>query len=183
MVGEGNYQPMRAVFFDRDNTLTKDEGYCHKIADFAWIDGAPEALARLAAANIPVFIVTNQGGIGKGIFTTQQMHDFNNHLQAQAQLAGGKIHDIAFCPHHPDALTDKDRLCSCRKPHAGMITALAQKWDITLGESVMIGDRDSDVLAGQKAGCHSYLFDPKTNLDTLVKTILANHFNNNIPAT
>ena len=174
---------MRAVFFDRDNTLTKDEGYCHKIADFAWIDGAPEALARLAAANIPVFIVTNQGGIGKGIFTTQQMHDFNNHLQAQAQLAGGKIHDIAFCPHHPDALTDKDRLCSCRKPHAGMITALAQKWDITLGESVMIGDRDSDVLAGQKAGCHSYLFDPKTNLDTLVKTILANHFNNNIPAT
>ena len=174
---------MRAVFFDRDNTLTKDEGYCHQIADFAWIDGAPEALARLAAANIPVFIVTNQGGIGKGIFTTQQMHDFNNHLQAQAQLAGGNIHDIAFCPHHPDALADKDRLCSCRKPDAGMITALAQKWGITLGDSVMIGDRDSDVLAGQKAGCHSYLFDPKTNLDALVKTILAIHFNNSIPAT
>ena len=174
---------MRAVFFDRDNTLTKDEGYCHKIADFAWIDGAKEALARLAKANIPVFIVTNQGGIGKGLFTTQQMHDFNNHLHAQATLAGGTIHDIAFCPHHPDAVAETDRLCSCRKPQAGMILALAQKWDISLGDSVMIGDRDSDVLAGQAAGCHSYLFDPKTNLDTLVKTILATHFNHSTPVT
>ena len=174
---------MRAVFFDRDNTLTKDDGYCHKIADFAWIDGAPEALARLARAQVPVFIVTNQGGIGKGIFTTQQMHDFNNHLQAQAKLAGGKIHDIAFCPHHPQALNDEDRLCSCRKPQAGMIKALAQKWDIMLANSVMIGDRDSDVLAGEAAGCHSYLFDPKTNLDALVKTILETHFNSNSPVT
>ena len=168
---------MRAVFFDRDNTLTKDDGYCHKIADFAWIDGASEALARLTRAQIPVFIVTNQGGIGKGIFTTQQMHDFNNHLQTQAQLAGGHIHDIAFCPHHPQALLAQDRHCSCRKPQAGLITALAQKWDITLADSVMIGDRDSDVSAGQQAGCHSYLFDPKTNLDALVKTIIATHFN------
>jgi D-glycero-D-manno-heptose 1,7-bisphosphate phosphatase len=167
---------MRAVFFDRDNTLTKDEGYCHKIADFAWIDGAEQALARLAEAGIPVFIVTNQGGIARGIFTTQQMHDFNNHLMAQAVLAGGKIHDIAYCPHHPQAQRSEDRSCSCRKPQAGMIQGLAQKWDITLANSVMIGDRDSDVLAGEAAGCHSYLFDPKTNLDALVKTILSTHF-------
>ena len=64
---------MRAVFFDRDNTLTIDEGYCYKVSDFAWMKGAAAALARLHAAQIPVFIVTNQGGIARGLFGEDDM--------------------------------------------------------------------------------------------------------------
>lgn len=167
---------MRAVFFDRDNTLTRDEGYCHLVSDFAWMPEAELALARLHQAGIPVFIITNQGGIAKEIFTSAQMQTFHDHLCGQAIKAGGKITDIAHCPHHPDALMAGEAPCTCRKPQAGLFFALADKWDIALHQSVMIGDRDSDVQAGQNAGCHSYLYDPKTSLDRLVKQVIATHF-------
>ena len=167
---------MRAVFFDRDNTLTCDDGYTHKVSDFAWMDGAPEALARLHQAGIPVFIITNQGGIAKGLFTTSQMQAFHDHLIEQAALSGGKIHDIAFCPHHPEAQDEAQRHCTCRKPDKGLFLALADKWQIELATSVMIGDRQSDVQAGKAAGCHSYLSKPSENLDRLVKTIIETHF-------
>ena len=90
-----------AIFLDRDNTLIHDYGYIYEIEKFAWINGAAAALKRFHEANIPVFIVTNQGGIGRGIFSEDQMNQFNNHMIAAANKAGGSITDIAFCPHHP----------------------------------------------------------------------------------
>ena len=167
---------MRAVFFDRDNTLTIDEGYCYKVSDFAWMKGAEAALARLHAAQIPVFIVTNQGGIARGLFGEDDMIRFHDHLCAKAQEAGGHITDIAFCPHHPQSPDETMRSCTCRKPEAGLFFALAAKWDIDLANSVMIGDRDSDVIAGKRAGCHAYLSDKDSVLDDLVKQIIETHF-------
>ncbi len=167
---------MRAVFFDRDNTLTCDDGYTHKVSDFAWITGAPQALARLHKAGIAVFIITNQGGIAKGLFTKGQMQDFHDHLIEQAALSGGKIHDIAYCPHHPDAPDEAQKNCTCRKPSAELFFTLADKWHIDLKQSVMIGDKQSDVQAGEAAGCHSYLFDPRDDLDGLVKMVIETHF-------
>lgn len=168
---------MRAVFFDRDNTLTYDAGYCHKVSDFAWLDGALAALQRLTRHNIPIFIVTNQGGIGKGLFTLEDMTAFHNHLCEQAKAHGAVITDIAFCPHHPDAIDPAMRQCDCRKPQPAMLFALAQKWHITLADSVMIGDRPSDCEAGKAAGMTSYLSHPEENLDKLVKTVIETHFN------
>ncbi len=168
---------MRAVFLDRDNTITRDEGYCYKVSDFDWMPGAEAALVRLHAAGIPVFIITNQGGIAKGLFTQDDMQKFNDHLCAMAAQSGGKITDIAFCPHHPDSVKAGEALCDCRKPEAGLFFALADKWGISLDQSVMIGDRESDVIAGNKAGCHSYLYDKTSALDTLVKQVIKTHFN------
>ena len=74
----------KAVFFDRDDTLIQDTGYMYKIADFKWMDGALPALSLLRDAHIPIFIATNQGGIGKGLFTLEQMQHFHNHLRAEA---------------------------------------------------------------------------------------------------
>ena len=167
---------MKAVFFDRDNTLTHDEGYCHLVADFKWLEGAPEALKRLKDHNILVFIVTNQGGIGRQFFTQDDMELFHSHLKEQAILAGGEITDIAFCPHHPKAVSPDMRACECRKPQAGMFYALADKWDIDLENSVMIGDRQSDVSAGKAAGMASYLSDPASCLDRLVSHVITTHF-------
>ena len=90
-----------AIFLDRDNTLIRDDGYIFEIEKFAWITGAVAALKRFHQAGLPVFIVTNQGGIGRGIFTESDMHNFNHHLIDAAEKAGGAITDIAFCPHHP----------------------------------------------------------------------------------
>ena len=165
-----------AVFLDRDNTLNIDHGYTWRVADFAWVPGAPEALALWHAAGIPCFIVTNQGGIGKGLYSIAQMQDFNAHLCAEAAAAGGHITDIAFCAHHPDAVSDELGAPSHRrKPAPGMILDLAERWNIDLSASVMIGDRDSDVDAGRAAGCHGYLFDG-SDLAVLARQVITRHF-------
>jgi D-glycero-D-manno-heptose 1,7-bisphosphate phosphatase len=169
-------QQQPAIFLDRDNTLNVDIGYTHKISDFRWVNGAPAALSLFTKAGLDVFIVTNQGGIGRGLFTVEMMHAFNEHLCAEAAIHGGEIKDIAFCPHHPDAITPEFRTpCDCRKPGHRMLTDLADNWSVDLSKSVMIGDRESDVLAGQAAGCHTYLFDG-SDLHSLAKDVLATHF-------
>ena len=168
-----------AIFLDRDNTLIHDDGYIFEIEKFAWINGATAALKRFNEANIPVFIVTNQGGIGRGIFSEDQMHCFHKHMIAATSKAGGFITDIAFCPHHPLSPDPKmAKACSCRKPEPGLLFNLAQKWNIDLSKSVMIGDRDSDVEAGHRAGAYSYLFT-QNNLDDLAKQVISTHFTAN----
>jgi D-glycero-D-manno-heptose 1,7-bisphosphate phosphatase len=168
-----------AIFIDRDNTLTIDEGYSFEIEKFQWVSGAPLALNAFHQAGIPVFIVTNQGGIGRGLFTVDEMHLFHQHLQKMARSVGGEIQDIAYCPHHPLAVTKAMKTpCRCRKPEPGLLFDLADKWQLDLGRSVMVGDRNSDVEAGQRAGCHSYLFDGD-DLNRLAQKIIATHFHPN----
>lgn len=165
-----------AIFLDRDNTLIHDNGYIFEVKKFAWIDGAIAALKRFHNANIPVFIVTNQGGIGRGIFSEDDMHQFNDHLIATARKANGFIADIAFCPHHPLSPNPAMAVaCRCRKPEPGLLFDLAQKWHIDLAASVMIGDRDTDVEAGKRAGVHAYLFT-QNNLDDLAAQVMSTHF-------
>ena len=168
-----------AIFLDRDNTLTIDEGYSFEIEKFQWVSGAQLALNTFHKAGIPVFIVTNQGGIGRGLFTVDDMHLFHQHLHKMARSVGGEIQDIAYCPHHPLAVTTTLKTpCRCRKPEPGLLFDLADKWQLDLGQSVMIGDRSSDVEAGQRAGCHSYLFDGD-DLNRLAQQIIATHFHPN----
>lgn len=165
-----------AVFLDRDQTLNVDHGYTHLVDDFAWMPGAPDALRLFHCHGIACFIVTNQGGIGRGFFTAAQMQAFNDHLVAQAEMVGGRILDIAHCPHHPEAPTEAMRTpCDCRKPEPGLLLRLAAKWNIDLEASVMIGDRDSDVAAGHAAGCHAYLFDG-SDFASLARQVIDRHF-------
>lgn len=165
-----------AIFFDRDNTLTIDKGYCHKIEDFSWMPEVEAALQQLHQAEIPIFIVTNQGGIAQQIFSHNDMTAFHHHLCKQAIAAGSYITDIAYCPHHPKATDPAARTCECRKPAPTMLQQLATKWDISLAHSVMIGDRSSDILAGQYAGCHSYLYEPHSDMTRFLAPIIAAHF-------
>ena len=165
-----------AIFLDRDNTLTVDEGYNFEIAKFQWVRGAAAALKAFHDAGIPVFIVTNQGGIGRGFFSIEDMQNFHQHLLMMTQSIGGKIADIAYCPHHPLAVTEALKTpCRCRKPEPGLLFDLAEKWQLDLRRSVMVGDRSSDVEAGQRAGCHSYLFDAG-DLYALAQHIITTHF-------
>lgn len=166
-----------AIFFDRDDTLTVDRhGYTCLVSDFEFVEGAAESLALFHKAGLRTFVITNQGGIGKGLFQRADMHRFNDKLMSETAASGGQITDIAFCPHHPDAVDPDLRApCACRKPKPGMLLTLAEKWHIDLPGSVMIGDRDSDVGAGHAAGCHAYRFDGGSLLP-LSQHILATHF-------
>ena len=95
---------------------------------------------------------------------------------AAASKAGGFITDIAFCPHHPLSPDPAMAInCGCRKPEPGLLVNLAQKWQIDLNASVMIGDRDTDVEAGHRAGAYAYLFT-QNSLDDLAKKVISTHF-------
>ena len=160
------------IFLDRDNTIIHDHGYVHRIEDLRFIDGALQALKLFAEHGIDVFIVTNQGGIAKEIFDLAQLERFHSAMLKEINEHGGKIKDIVFCPHHPESVTEELATpCGCRKPEPGLIKLLAIKWKLDLSLSIMIGDRDSDVEAGNRAGCKSYLFDGK-NLNDLANRIL-----------
>ena len=163
-----------AVFLDRDDTLIRDTGYMYKPEEFAWKEGAEDSLKLFSALGLPVFIITNQGGIARGFFTEAQMHIFHDKLLAETKMIGGHITDIAFCPHHPLAVTDELRTpCSCRKPEPGMLFSLAEKWQLNLGKCLVIGDKTSDIEAGQAAGCASYLVGRNQSLFEVAERAVA----------
>ena len=161
----------KAVFFDRDGVLNIDTRYPHLIEDCVMIDGADHALKLVNQSGFDAFIVTNQGGIGLGLFDRHALKVFNDALLKKLSKHGGVITDIAFCPHHPEANEVEMRDCGCRKPKPGMITTLAQQHEINLAESIMIGDRDTDVEAAHAAGCSGFLFDGG-NLYDFMKSIM-----------
>ena len=167
-----------AIFFDRDNTLVIDNGYTWRISDFAFLSDSAEALAFLNSRKIPVFIVTNQSGIARGYFKEADMLKYNRHLAKQVEIRGGSIRDIAYCPHHPD-YPDKasTKQCDCRKPLPGMIETMSHKWQIDINKSIMIGDKETDVQAGEAAGClKSFLIKETESRVNLCKFILSKYF-------
>ena len=108
------------------------------------------------------------------VFTEAQMHAFHDKLLAEARILGVEIKDIAFCPHHPLAVSEELRTpCRCCKPKPGMILALVEKWQIDLRRSLVIGDKLSDIEAGQAAGCASFLVGPDQSLLDVARTALA----------
>lgn len=144
----------RAIFLDRDGTLNHDVGYTYKIEDLRLIDGVIPGLQMLSEMGFSLIITTNQAGIARGYFTEQQMHLFNQHLMALLKAYSIIIDAIYFSPYHPKAGIGRFRCDSpCRKPKPGMILQAAKDYQIDLSRSYAIGDKKSDILAGQAAGC------------------------------
>jgi D-glycero-D-manno-heptose 1,7-bisphosphate phosphatase len=140
----------RHLILDRDSTLTVDMGYTFQIGDFAFVEGAIEALLLAGEMDMTVSIATNQSGVGRGMFTTKQLFDFNQHLRNQIYgHTGLEISWILSCTHvEADA-------CSCRKPNPGMLLELIKLSSIPRDKSAFFGNSESDQLAGQNAGMYS----------------------------
>ena len=143
----------RAVFLDRDGVITVDRGYTHRVEDFQFIDGSARALALLQAARWRLVVVTNQSGIARGLFTSDDYERFTAQLRARLQAVGVHLDAVLHCPHLPDAtIASYRQACDCRKPGAGMLLRAARELAIDLPASVMVGDRLTDVQAGRSAG-------------------------------
>ncbi len=163
----------KAVFLDRDGVLDVDSGYMYRPEQLQWVPGAREAVALFHQLGYAVFVVTNQSGIARGLFTQTDMENFHAHMQEELQTVGGWIDQFYFCPHHPTqgvipALTIA---CACRKPKPGMILQAFAQHDLDKEHSFLIGDRDSDIQAAAGAGIAGYLF-PGGNLLDFVKSVL-----------
>lgn len=148
----------RAVFLDRDGTINVEREYVHRVEDFAFIPGAPEAIRLLKDAGFYVVVVTNQSGVGRGFYDEAAVHDLHRHMDAELASLGTAVDGYYFCPHHPEHGNGAYRTeCACRKPMAGMLFQAAADLSLDLAASFMIGDKLADVEAGLKAGCRPLL--------------------------
>jgi D-glycero-D-manno-heptose 1,7-bisphosphate phosphatase len=148
----------RAVFLDRDGTINVEKKYLHKIEDFEFIPGAPEAIKKLKDAGFLVIVVSNQSGIGRGYFDEDAVELLHRHIQDELTCLGTSIDAFYFCPHHPEeGLGEYKVVCECRKGQPGMLLQAAREYDIDLQQSFMVGDKLADIEAGERAGCQSLL--------------------------
>lgn len=139
--------PGRAyVFLDRDGTLVRDPGYVHRIEDYALLPGVVTGLRRLVAAGFGLAIVTNQSGIGRGLFAAADFERFQDHLLRDLTRRGVPVAGSYHCPHVPDAG------CPCRKPAPGMLLRAREELGADLARSWLIGDGEADVGAARAAG-------------------------------
>jgi D-glycero-D-manno-heptose 1,7-bisphosphate phosphatase len=143
----------RALFLDRDGVINRDFGYVNRPDNFEFIDGI-FGLARTATSlGYCLIVVTNQAGIGRGYYTEADFHAVTEWMAARFAAEGAPLKDVLFSPYHPEHGVGHYRQDSPdRKPGPGMMLKAAEKHGISLAESVMLGDNDTDMLAASRAG-------------------------------
>ena len=161
-----------ALFLDRDGVLNEELGYVGTVDRFQWIEGAREAVKLANDRGWYVFIVTNQSGLGRGLYSLSDFQDLHAHIDADLRRVGAHIDDLRFCPHHPEGGVGVfQRDCGWRKPEPGMLLDLMRVWPVDREASVLIGDKSSDLEAAERAGVGSRRFSGG-RLDAVVSQIL-----------
>jgi D-glycero-D-manno-heptose 1,7-bisphosphate phosphatase len=152
----------KAIFLDRDGTINFNAEYISDPRKISLLHNAVEGLRILQKQGFKLIIVTNQSGIARGYFSEKDLGRVNGRLLTLLEKEGIVIDGIYFCPYHRDGKVKRYRKDSQdRKPAPGMILKAAQKHFISLRDSYMIGDSQSDILAGKNAKCgHTILIDP-----------------------
>jgi len=138
----------KAVFIDRDGTLIEEVNFLSRVEDLALFRYTDEAISLLKDRGYLVLVVTNQSGVGRGIYTEADMHTVHDEIQRRLS---GKIDRFYFCPHLPD------EGCRCRKPNLGMIEDACADFEIDLENSWFVGDKDLDVETGLNAGIRTLM--------------------------
>jgi D,D-heptose 1,7-bisphosphate phosphatase len=166
----------KAVFLDRDGTINVFNDFIRRPEDFELIDGAAEAIKKINCLGYLAIVITNQPVIARGEVDFQTLDLIHEKMETDLGKHGAYIDDLFYCPHHPDKGFPGERPeykieCDCRKPKPGMILQAAQKYNIDLSKSYMVGDDKRDIQAGVSAGCIPvYLADGSPLEDNTIKT-------------
>jgi D-glycero-D-manno-heptose 1,7-bisphosphate phosphatase len=147
---------VKVLFLDRDGVINKEKNYVHKIEDFEFIDGVFEGCKNALENGYQIIVITNQAGIARGYYTEEDFQILTHWMIDEFKKRDIDILDVFYCPHHPDFTGE----CECRKPKPGMILEAAKKYSIDLKNSILVGDKNSDIEAGKRAGINNlYLID------------------------
>ena len=142
-----------ALFLDRDGVINIDHAYVHRKENFDFVEGIFELVAAAKRAGYLVVVVTNQAGIGRGYYSTDDFHLLMEWVGQQFAEHGGALDAVYFCPHHPvHGIGQYLRESEDRKPGPGMLLRAARELNIDLARSLMVGDKISDAQAGLAAG-------------------------------
>jgi D-glycero-D-manno-heptose 1,7-bisphosphate phosphatase len=139
----------KAIFLDRDGVINRKGGtyYVYRIEDFEFNEGVIEALRLFRSMGYLLFVITNQGGISKKVFTEEQMNTVHEFMQEQLILSNAELTKVYYCPHHSD-----NESCECRKPGSLLFENAIKEYNIDRSISFMIGDSESDMIAASGAG-------------------------------
>ncbi|HYD63660.1 MAG TPA: HAD family hydrolase [Noviherbaspirillum sp.] len=151
---------MRAIFLDKDGTLVENVPYNvnPELIELTWHAGP--GLQLLRQLGYALFVVTNQSGVARGLFTEAALGSVEHRLAERLAQYGVTLDGFYYCPHSPDGVVSRYTIsCTCRKPMPGMLLRAATEHDIDLAASWMIGDILHDVEAGRRAGCRTVLID------------------------
>ena len=142
-----------AVFLDRDGTVLEEAGYLDRLERLAFFPFAIDAVRLLNRSGYAVVIITNQSGVGRGMYEEAFVVRAHQVVDERVRAGGARIDGYYYCPHHPEAEVEKYRLdCDCRKPGPGMLRQAAADLDLDLTRSFAVGDKWTDVQAGVAAG-------------------------------
>ncbi len=146
---------MKVVFLDRDGVINRFPGYGRyvtKVKDFHILPGVVEAIRRLTEAGCAIFVVSNQAGVAKGVYSKEKLERINRNMLDAVKKGGGRIRRVYYCTHR------SDDGCECRKPGIGSINRAIRtirSRSHKIQEKFFVGDTQSDILAGRKAGCRT----------------------------
>lgn len=153
---------VRLVLVDRDGVINRDsDQYIKSVAEWRPLPGSLEALRDLTAAGFRIVVITNQSGIGRGLFSESTLDAIHAAMRAAVEQTGGRIDGIYFCPHLPGAG------CQCRKPAPGLLLDAARDFGASLDGVAFIGDKESDVGAAIAVGARPILVGERVSADRL----------------
>lgn len=153
----------KAVFFDRDGVINKEVGdYVWQLENFIINDGVAEFMMDLQQRNFLIIVITNQGGIAKGLYSKEEVEYLHLHLERVLKNKGITIAEIYYCPHHPE-----EGNCLCRKPGSQLTEKAIARFNIDPARSYFIGDRQRDIDAGEAAGVKGILVESNQPLKTI----------------
>lgn len=142
----------KALFLDRDGVINVDYGYVYKIEDCKFVPGIFDLCAAAKSSGFKLIVVTNQAGIAKGYYTEDDFKIFMDHVKREFLAKNCPLDDIFYCPYHIDGVPPRNIESPDRKPAPGMLLKAARKHNLDLSQCALIGDRETDILAGINAG-------------------------------
>jgi len=156
--------PRPGVLLDRDGTIIVDHGHVGSVERVEFIEGAPEAIARLNRAHLPVAVVTNQAGVAKGFYGIDDVGRVHRYIAAELARCGAHIDLFLYCPYHPDGVAEPfARSSDDRKPRPGMANAAAAALNLDLRSSWVVGDRPEDIGLAEAIGASAIYLGPATD--------------------